>query len=117
MYLKYNKLSYIPISNYCHMKFYIIDRQVSTNPAIFNSLNETVSTLEKVVKYKFNLNRRQYMQNLIDLGYGADDPLGRTFTESMSEYVELGIVKDGKCMRCNIHEAAHYSKYVNEMGH
>lgn len=99
------------------MKFYIIDRQVSTKPAIFNNVNEVVNTLEKVVQYKFKLNRKQYMQNLIDLGYGADDSLGRTFTESMSEHVEIGVVKNGACVRCNIHEAAHHAKYVEEMGH
>ena len=99
------------------MKFYIIDRQVSTKPAVFNNLNEVVNTLEKVVQYKFKINRKQYMQNLIELGYGADDSLGRTFTESMSEHVEIGVVKNGTCVRCNIHEAAHHAKYVEEMGH
>ena len=99
------------------MKYYIIDKQVSNRPAIFNSLNELINTLERVVQYKFKLTRKQYMQNLIDLGHGIDDPLGRTFTESMSEYVEIGIIKNNSCVRCNVHEVAHYSKYLDEMGH
>lgn len=100
------------------MKYYILDRQVSNKPAIFNSVPEVVNTLEKVVQYKFNMSRKQYMQNLIDLGYGADDSLGRTFTESMSEQLEIGVVKpNGACVRCNIHEAAHHAKYIDEMGH
>ena len=73
------------------MKYYILDRQVSNKPAIFNSVPEVVNTLERVVQYKFNMTRKQYMQNLIDLGYGADDSLGRTFTESMAEQLEIGV--------------------------
>ena len=99
------------------MKYYIIDKQVSHQPAIFNSLNELVGTLERVVQYKFKMTRKQYMQNLIDLGHGVDDALGRTFTESMSEYVEIGVIKNNACVRCNVHEVAHYAKYINEMGH
>lgn len=99
------------------MKYYIIDKQVSNQPAIFNSLNELVGTLERVVQYKFKMTRKQYMQNLIDLGHGVDDALGRTFTESMSEYVEIGVIKNNACVRCNVHEVAHYAKYINEMGH
>lgn len=99
------------------MKYYIIDKQVSHQPAIFNSLNELVNALERVVQYKFKMTRKQYMQNLIDLGHGIDDPLGRTFTESMAECVEIGVIKNNTCLRCNVHEVAHYSKYINEMGH
>lgn len=99
------------------MKYYIIDKQVSNQPAIFNSLNEVVNTLERVVQYKFKMTRKQYMQNLIDLGHGVDDPLGRTFTESMSDYVEIGVIKNNACVRCNIHEVTHYSKYRDEMGY
>ena len=99
------------------MKYYIIDKQVSHQPAIFNSLNELINTLERVVQYKFKMTRNQYMQNLIDLGHGIDDPLGRTFTESMAECVEIGVIKNNTCLRCTVHEVAHYSKYINEMGH
>lgn len=100
------------------MKFYIIDRQVSVRPAVFESVPDLVSTLEKVVQYKLKLTRKQYMQNLIELGYGVDDPQGKTFTESMADHVEIGVVRNnGNLVRCNIHEAAHYSKYVEEMGH
>jgi hypothetical protein len=99
------------------MKYYILDTQRCREPVVFNSVLDVVSALEIVVKYKFNLSRKQYMQNLIDLGYGADDSIGRTFTESMADYIEIGVVKNGRCVRCNIHEAAHHAKYINEMGH
>ena len=100
-----------------NIQYQIIDKQVSHKPAIFNSLQELVTTLERVVQYKFKLTRNQYMQNLIDLGYGMDDAIGRTFTESMSECVEIGVIKNNSCVRCNIHEVAHHAKYINEMGH
>lgn len=100
-----------------NIKYYIIDKQVTNQPVILNSLQEVVATLERVVQYKFKMTRTQYMQNLIDLGYGTDDSLGRTFTESMSECVEIGVIKNNACVRCNIHEVAYHSRYINEMGH
>lgn len=97
-------------------KYYITDKLLGNKPVTFDSVNEVVSVLEQIVQRKMKLTRKQYMQNLIDLGYGADDPAGRTFTESMAEHVEIGVIKNNRYVRCNIHEASHYSKYLTEMG-
>ena len=98
------------------MKFYIIDRQVSTKPAIFNNVNEVVNTLEKVVQYKFKLNRKQYMQNLIDLGYGYDDKEGSNFVSSLAEHFDMGVIRQGQYLRTNIHESINHNKYRKEYG-
>ena len=98
------------------MKFYIIDTTLSTKPTYYNNLNEVVRHLEGTVQRKFKKNRKDYMQNLVELGYNADDSSGRTFVESMSKYFNIGVVKQLRHVRCNIHEIAQYSNYRTEMG-
>jgi hypothetical protein len=98
------------------MKFYIKDTTIGNNPIYFNTINEVVKHLEGSVQRKFRQNRTQYMQNLEDLGHGSDDRNGKTFTESMSQYFDIGVVKPDRLVRCNIHEVAIYSKYRTEMG-
>ena len=57
-----------------------------------------------------------FMQNLIELGYGYDDPTGKTFTEALSKTINMGVFRDHRHVRCNIHDAANYGKYRTEMG-
>lgn len=88
-------------------KFYVRDGR---NIKYFDSTQEVVSFLEKVVELKLKSNRKEWMQHVIDLGHGYDDSLGKTFVESMSSHVEIGTVKkDGKHLRCNIFEATTFS--------
>jgi hypothetical protein len=99
------------------MRYYIIDNTIRKEPFIYNSVNEIVKHLETAVQRKFRQTRRQYMQNLIDLGYGYDDVQGKVFTQSLSEYFNIGTVrKDGSLVKGNIHEVDQYSKYRTEMG-
>jgi len=98
-------------------KFYIIDTTQRKEPFIFENVQGLVQHLEGTVQRKFKQTRSVYMQNLIDLGYGYDDPQGRTFTESMRTIFNIGIVgKDGRLKNCNVHDVVHYSKYRTEMG-
>jgi len=101
-----------------NIKYYIIDRTVGNTPLFFDTLQEVVSHLEGTIIRLSKGTRKQYMENLADFGFGPDDDLGRCFTESVIEHlgVEVGILKQGKCIRCNIHEATYYSKYTEEMG-
>jgi hypothetical protein len=99
------------------MKYYIVD--TTMNPPqkwIFDTIPQTVAYLERLVLRKFKLSRTQYMQNLIDLGYGYDDDDGWTFTQSMSEYFNIGVIKKGAYVRTNIHEASNHNKYRKEFG-
>ena len=54
------------------MRYYIIDNTIRKDPFIYNSVNEVVKHLESSVQRKFRQTRQQYMQHLIDLGYGYD---------------------------------------------
>ena len=99
------------------MRYYIIDNTIRKEPFIYNSVNEIVKHLETSVQRKFRQTRQQYMQNLIDLGHGYDDVQGKVFTQSLSEYFNIGTVrKDGTLIKGNIHEVEQYSKYRTEMG-
>lgn len=98
------------------MKFYIIDTTLGKTPIYYNTINELVNHLEGTVRRKFKQSRSAYMQNLIDLGYGADDVHGKVFVESLSRYFDIGVVKQLRHVKCNIHEVSQYSKYRTEMG-
>ena len=76
----------------------------------FNNVSEVVAYLETMVQKIHGMNRKQYMQNLIELGYGYDDPQGVTFTRSLSEEFNIGVVKDGKYVKTDIHAVHSYMK-------
>ena len=98
-------------------KYYIVDTTIGTKPVIFEEIEQLISHLEGTVQRKFRQTRKQYMQNLIDLGHGYDDPQGIYFTELMMEKFDVGLRrKDGRHVRSNIHEHARNVKYRNEMG-
>ena len=99
-------------------QYYIIDKTLTQDnkPVYYNSLNEVVRHLEGSVKRKFRQTRRDYMQNLVELGHPADEATGRIFVNSLYPYFELGVVKQLRHVKCNIHDVDHYSKYKEEMG-
>ena len=97
-------------------KFYIVDTTVNNQPFIFDTVFQLVKHLEGTVQRKFRKTRQQYMQHLIDLGYGYDDGEGKVFTQSLSEHFNIGVVNGNNFKRCNIHEVSQYSKYRTEMG-
>ena len=98
------------------MRYYIIDNTIRKDPFIYNSVNEVVKHLESSVQRKFRQTRQQYMQHLIDLGYGYDDESGKVFTQSLSDHFNIGVVNGNSYKRCNIHEVSQYAKYRTEMG-
>lgn len=98
------------------MKFYIIDTTISNNPIIFDTLSDIIKHLEGTVRRKFSLTRSQYMQNLIDLGYGYDDKEGSNFVGSLSEHFDIGVIRGGQCLRTNIHETMNHNTYRKEYG-
>lgn len=75
-----------------------------------DSVPEVVSFLEKVVVEKTGYSRPTWMQHIIELGHGADDPSGRTFVDSLQQFVEIGVVRNGRLTRCSIHEATIFQK-------
>lgn len=98
------------------MKYYIVDTTLSKQPTYYNTVNELVHHLEGTVQRKFRQTRKAYMQNLVDLGHHGDDPTGKTFTESLARAFNMGVVKQLRHVRCNIHEVSQYAGYRTEMG-
>jgi hypothetical protein len=88
-------------------RFYVKDGKLIR---YFNEVSEVVKFLEIVLFHKTNQNRPQWMQHIRELGYGPDDSSGKVFTESLQDYVEIGIVKENRHVRCNIHEATSFLK-------
>jgi hypothetical protein len=81
----------------------------------FNTITELVTYLEGLVQRAHHLTRKQYMQNLIELGYGYDDAPGVTFTRSLGEGFNIGVIKDGKYVKTDVHAINSFSK--PEFGH
>jgi hypothetical protein len=98
------------------MKYYIVDTTQSNTPQVFDSLPLLVRHLEGTVKRKFKCDRKAYMDNLISLGYGYDDDAGATFTTSLSEHFNIGVIRNGKPLRTNVHEAATHNKFRLQTG-
>lgn len=92
------------------MKYYIQDSTSGNKYVHFQTLSELVTYLEGVVQRAYKLSRKQYMQNLIDLGYGYDDPLGATFTRSLKGEFNIGVVKNGNYVKTDVHESDAFSK-------
>jgi hypothetical protein len=89
-------------------KFYVRDGSLIQT---FDSVKEVVSFLEKVVVHKLGMTRKQWMENVTDLGLGPDEPTGQRFVESLQErHVETGVVRNQKPVRCNIFEATSFKK-------
>jgi hypothetical protein len=88
-------------------KFYVKDGNLSKS---FDSIPEVITFLEKVVEYKTGLKRPDWMQRMFELGHGVDDNTGRNFVDSLQEYVEVGVLRNNKPVRCNIFEAVVFKK-------
>jgi hypothetical protein len=89
-------------------KFYVKDGNLVK---YFTSVPDVISFLEQVVTLKLKTTRTDWMNHMRDLGHGYDDSLGRMFTESLQNHVEIGSVSsEGKLVRCNIHEATLFEK-------
>ncbi len=113
MYLDDNVIQCIHITD---MKFYLFDTTTGNNPVYFENIPSLINHLEGTVQRRFRMNRRTYMQHLVDLGHNPDDPTGKTFVESMSQYFNIGVVKDLRHVKCNVHEVVQYAPYRTEMG-
>lgn len=98
------------------MKYYIVDTTQSNDIKSFDTLQGLVRHLEGTVKRKFKCDRAAYMDNLVSLGYGYDDAEGATFTTSLSEHFNIGVIRNGKPLRTNVHEAATHNKFRSQTG-
>ena len=99
------------------MKYYVEDETNKKSPVTyFTTLSEVVKHLEGSCKRKTGMSRKNYMQNLVDLGHPLDDDGSIAFISAMSEIFDIGIVKENHRVRSNIVEATRFQGYRNEMG-
>jgi len=92
------------------MKLFIKDTKLGKY-VYFSELGKLVEYLSKLSDSTFNQTRKQFMQTLIDLGHGYDDPQGVTFTRAMAEHFDIGIVNNmGAHVKCDVHTAIAYNK-------
>lgn len=92
-------------------KYYIQDSTIGKY-VYFNKINELISYFDTFIPRAFGINKKQYIQNLVDLGHNAEDPEGITLTQQIQENFNIGVVQnDGKHVRTDVHQA---SKYIKE---
>jgi predicted TIM-barrel enzyme len=76
----------------------------------FNTVTSLVNYLKTVlVPAAFNQTTAQYTQYLAELGHGYDDGTGIVLTRAVAESFEIGVVKDGRHVRTDVHTAAGFT--------
>lgn len=83
-------------------KFYV-NNTVIGKVVTFNTVTDLVSYLGDVlVPQAFKQTKAQYKQHLADLGHGLDDD-GVVLTRAVAESFDVGILRDGKLVRTDVH--------------
>jgi hypothetical protein len=94
--------------------FYIYDTTEKNNRneipvKLFNTQQSVIRHLEKMTPKLLGKTRQQLMSDAADLGFGEDDREGKTFYTFLSEYINMGVIREGdKPVRCNIFTEAEY---------
>ena len=99
------------------MNRYYIKDDINKQLVFKQTVQEVVSYLETLCPRIHRQTRKDYMVEMVSLGHGYDDDQGAYFTELLGADFDIGGVKrDGKHVKCNIHEHARNVRYRNEMG-
>jgi hypothetical protein len=88
-------------------KLYIQDSTIRQY-VTFNTVPELVAYLNDLIPRAFKISRSEYVQNLIDLGHGYDDPQGIMVTRVLSEQFNIGFVKNGNYIKADVHELSNF---------
>lgn len=91
------------------MKFYIYDSTVGRY-VTFNTVPELVNYFNFLIPRAFKISRKEFVQNLIELGHGYDDAQGVMLTRVLSEQFNIGMVRDGSYVRTDIHAISNFQK-------
>jgi len=93
------------------MQIYITDTTLRPpQDKVFNDYPSAVKYLEGMSQRAFGQTRKKYMLFLESMGYGEDDPTSVTFVRSMAERFNIGIIREGRKMRCDITTAFVFNK-------
>jgi len=90
-------------------RFYIQDSTIG-KLVTFATVPELVKYLNDMIPRAFHIPRNEYVQNLIDLGYGYDDPDGVMITRALSEEFNIGVIKDNTYVKTDVHTAVAFQK-------
>lgn len=92
------------------MKKFYVNNTVIGKFVYFNSVPELVGYLSEVlIPSAFKQTKAQYTQYLAELGHGYDDGSGIVITRALSESFDIGVIKDGKHVRTDVHTAARFT--------
>ena len=92
------------------MTIYITDTTVRPpRDVTFNDYQSAVRHLEGMAA-RSGQPRKSFMVLLESIGYGGDDSGAVTFVRAMSEKYEVGIIRQGRKMRCDITSAFAFNK-------
>lgn len=75
---------------------------------LFSTKQSVVGHLEKIAPKILKKTRQQLMSDAADLGFGDDDREGKNFYTFMSEYVNIGVIRRDRPIRCNIFTELEY---------
>ena len=89
--------------------YYIQDSTIGRY-VTFNTPNEVVKYFDVLIPRAFNMSKENYIQNLLDLGYGENDKDGVMLTNVLSEQFNIGQIKGGNYVKCDIHETVKYAQ-------
>ena len=91
-------------------KLYIQDSTIGQY-VTFNTVPELVSYLNALIPRAFKISRSEYVQNLIDLGHGYDDPQGIMITRAMADQFNIGVIKNNSYVRTDVHAYLQFPKF------
>ena len=93
------------------MTIYITDTTLRpAKDVLFNNYTSAVNYLEGMSQRAFGQTRKDYMLLLESVGHGDDDRASVNFVRAMAERFNIGVVRDGRKMRCDISSAIMFDK-------
>lgn len=94
-----------------HMQIYITDTTIiPVRDIVVNDYVSAVKYLESMSRRAFGQTRKDYMLMLESVGHGADDSNSINFVRAMSERFAVGVIREGKKMRCDITSVFMFNK-------
>lgn len=94
-----------------HMQIYITDTtKIPVKDVIVSDYGAAVRYLEDMTRRAFGQSRKGYMLMLESMGHGEDDSNAINFVRAMSERFSIGVLREGKKMRCDITSVFMFNK-------
>jgi hypothetical protein len=94
-----------------NMQIYITDTTIKpVRDVVLGSYVEAVKYLEGMSSRAFGGSRKSYMDLLESVGHGEDDSGAINFVRAMQEQFPIGIIREGRKMRCDITSVSVFNK-------